>query len=376
MIVTLIVASDLLSFFLLLTTCPSTYTVVTMTEGDVPRVWWWDLGVPFSTWVIFSLFFNPLGFGNAEDFAASYYKSLEKLFEANKGSFVAYKGRRIQWISVEPRQGMGRKISANIWTPRIGLLFLTFFLSFFVLRGKLIRLSILEYYDSHRYGHMLAVHFISCLIWILASASQTIKSFHLNHRMIGYIAILSSAIMCGSACHLTIFSWGEALKAQTSTVNHVLFHSFCNLHVASMTQLILGYAISAARARNGAKHALYMGMVNELLVLNFLPRLTTPIIRWLLPSLMDGSSAFTVACLLNWQIYLGYVQRLEDGTRRVITAMNMTSALFSLTALIGEWQLGFPMITSIAGPIVTFLIGMAIVESPLKHRVGPIQMIS
>merc|ERR1712107_544307 len=127
-----------------------------------------------------------------------------------------------------------------------------------------------------------------------------------------------------------------------------------NQQVINLTQMILGYAIHIAR-RDSAMHTRYMRMVHKLLMLSFLPRMLAPFIRWLFPiSSIDGTSAFSVACALNWWLQLNSMRRLKnEKVRGKMTTMNVISVLLSLAILMSQWIVGFnPLVVGILGPIV------------------------
>lgn len=332
---------------------------------------------------------DPRDFDNPEDFASQYYASLETLFKTNKRRFGAYKDRRLEWIPTDPQvkqqARMGRKVSMHAFTTKFTLAFLAFYAVAFALRGELLRLSTSSVFDPNNYKRALFVHTGACLTWVLASAMLTNWGFRLRHhrKVVGYVALLASTIMCGSAYHLAVTSWSNALLMLPSSNSnrnaivpvggaftaaiHAAFHSFSNLHIAALFQMMLGLAIAAAGQGDGERHYRYTGMVHMSVVTNFPPRVMGWVVRWVLPhSWMDGVAAFSVGLAFQWWVQIGKVLPAcrDEEVRGAILAQNKASALLSAAALVVEWSCGLApgfqsarLLFSVVYPIAAFLAG-------------------
>uniref|UniRef100_A0A7S4ASW0 diacylglycerol O-acyltransferase n=1 Tax=Pseudo-nitzschia australis TaxID=44445 RepID=A0A7S4ASW0_9STRA len=318
----------------------------------------------FGTHMVIGKGIDPGEFESVEDFANAYYCALEDLFETHKGRFVGYKTRRLEWITpTESKKKAANRFQRNIsgyaFRTKFGIGFLLSFLVNSFLRGKLMRLSTSQVYDFH-HRPALGLHLVGSFVWVLASRVLTIKISAPYHRLLGYIALLSMTIICGSAYYLVMATWADALVWKDDFA-HIGLHSFCNILVAGVSQIQLGFALAAATAKETQLHSRSMGILHRSMLLFFLPRLSARLIRWLFP--LNGVQAYSVAVLLQYCIPLCTFSRITNTEiRRVVVPSFWMGAILSMVSLLVEYCTNFRMMIyfSFFHPLLALVIGIAL----------------
>lgn len=326
---------------------------------------------------------DPCDFETVDDFATAYFNALEALFETNKKNFSAYKGRTLEWIipyeSKKKNKPTRRSVSGFVFVTKFSVGFLVYFLVDTLLRGKPIRLSTSQLYELH-HQPVLALHVVASLVWVLASGILTIKGFSPYHRVLGYIAVLALTTICGSAYHLTMTTWADSLNGG-NLAKHIGFQSFVNMMIGFMSEIQLGFALAAAVAKESKMHSRTMGIIHKSMLLNFLPRLTAKVIRWLLPR-VGGVEAYTLAALLQFCIPLWNFPRIKKSEiKRAVVPPFWMGILLAMVSLVGEWCTNFSWINllSFLYPLTAFFAGAALFGLEKRHDYcpdGPIKKIA
>lgn len=329
-------------------------------------------GVNRGTYMVIGKPIDPCNFANVDDFIHAYYSSLEGLFEANKGGFPGYKDRQLEWVSYKTG-GSGKEQNFFRMCFIFTLGFVAIFAWSYVLHGKLYRFSTLEIFEPHN-KPTLFVHITACLLWISVSTNLLIYGSDLRgHQVIGYFASFCSVVMCGTAYHLAVTKWIDALEEFNSRnatncfdtrVVHIAFHCFCNVYTLFLIQMEIGFAIAAARARDRKRHKRYMKIAQRSLILNLIPRVLVQCFQWLFPYswLDDGITRFTAACIFFWRMQTLSTSKCSNmETRRVVQTFEFSNPLFSVTVLALQWSLDFCTMPtfSILSPIAASCTGAA-----------------
>eukprot|EP00966_Prymnesium_polylepis_P269887 6234896-Prymnesium_polylepis.1 len=127
------------------------------------------------------------------------------------------------------------------------------------------------------------------------------------------------------------------------------------MQVAAMAPLFISLAITAVRFKNRQTHQRFMAMGHILIGVNFLPRVWMIGLRLILPFLANDTN-FSIACLFAWYNQINAIQRLT-ALRLPLATANVIVAASSVGLLVLEYELGFPHISSLAGPVFSLVAG-------------------
>ena len=295
--------------------------------------WWPTRACATPIWMVCGAPIDPLDSPTDEALAEAYYAAVEELFEAHKGQHPAYAQRTLEMVEVDhsSHAKKARDVGPHIFTTRLALGFALVFGGAYMFRRHFLRFSTLDPFLPPSFA-VLAMHVAGTVGWTLTSANLTVKGFHRRHRQLGYLAIVCCALMSVSAYRLSLESARDAAAAGGfAAAAHAAFHAFSNMQIAGIVPLLLAYAIRAAKVGDGQEHQRYMAMTHVLIGINFLPRVTAALFRYLLPYL-SRSANFSLACALQWQMQLSSSSSCK--LRRQLGAANAFVAATSFLALV------------------------------------------
>jgi hypothetical protein len=181
----------------------------------------------------------------------------------------------------------------------------------------------------------LMAHIVITIIWAVSSGILTIQGFNKYHKRVGYIAVLSGigvALTANSLQLETISSRVTVEPIMSYAAWQTFFHAVSNFQVGNITVYLLGFGVHLAKLHQKEEHQKIMGTLHLLIAANFMPRVTSVVFRFLLPT-HDGPLAFTFAAALQW--YSQIVQGLKSRkSKKMLIKANAISVSASCVLVI------------------------------------------
>ena len=312
---------------------------------------------------------EPSRYETEEALEAAYYSALKQLFEVNKGRHggSAYAQRSLVFLDPPSRKPKTQRKWQITPVCSIAFSVVTFLILLFT--GAFWKFTTWEFYEKNSLEspfRALNVHIGAACGWAFATLAHRANP---KNRIASYLSAIAMLFMVGSAKCLSL---GLVIKNPTSF--HSMFHCLSNLQVSSISMHLFAYSMIAIIGYKRKKeHRKYMRALDGFLLINFLPRITGALARWIFSAWgISGEASFSLACLvqITWQLKIlltGKQSQLKSMYLR-LNALSFVLSICVAAIVIGfeQQRVNTAMLSLLMMGMVTFV---ALMDA--KHALTP-----